>query len=126
MTDKVVVFVTCGSAEEAGKIARALVEERLAACVSISAPIRSLYRWEGKLCDDQEVLLVIKTARALFDRVRRAVEKLHSYQVPEVICLPVIDGSPNYLNWLSAAVVAEATPEAERRPVKPKVPKRKK
>lgn len=126
MTDKVVVFVTCGSAEEAEKIARALVEERLAACVNISAPIRSLYRWEGKLCDDQEVLLVIKTARALFDRVRRAVEKLHSYQVPEVICLPVIDGAPNYLNWLSAAVGGDAAPEVERRPVKPKTSKRKK
>lgn len=126
MTDKVVVFVTCGSAEEAEKIARALVEERLAACVNISAPIRSLYRWEGKLCDDKEVLLVIKTARALFDRVRRAVEKLHSYQVPEVICLPVIDGAPNYLNWLSAAVGGDAAPEVERRPVKPKASKRKK
>ncbi|MBI4466542.1 MAG: divalent-cation tolerance protein CutA [Acidobacteria bacterium] len=108
MTDKVVVFVTCGSAPEAERIARALVEERLAACVNISSPIRSVYRWEGKLNDEPEVLLVIKTARALFDRVRRAVEKLHSYQVPEVICLPVIDGAPNYLNWLSSAVATGA------------------
>ncbi len=110
MTDKVVVFVTCGSASEAGRIARALVEERLAACVSISSPIRSVYRWGGKLCDDREVLLVIKTSRDLFDPVRRAVEKLHSYQVPEVICLPVIDAAPNYLNWLTGELGGAATP----------------
>jgi periplasmic divalent cation tolerance protein len=109
MTDKVVVLVTCGSAEEAGRIAKALVEERLAACVNISSPIRSVYRWQGRVNDEAEVLLVIKTARALFDRVRRAVERLHSYQVPEVLCLPVIDGAPNYLNWLATSLgVAEA------------------
>ena len=110
MTDKVVVFVTCGSASEAGRIARALVEERLAACVSISSPLRSVYRWGGKLCDDREVLLVIKTSRDLFDRVRRAVEKLHSYQVPEVICLPVIDAAPNYLEWWSGELGGAAAP----------------
>lgn len=126
MTDKVVVFVTCGSAEEAKRIARALVEERLAACVNISSPIRSLYRWEGQVCDDQEVLLVIKTARALFDRVRRAVEKRHSYQVPEVICLPVIDGAPNYLNWLSAAVSPDTGTIPAAHPEKSKPSKRKK
>jgi periplasmic divalent cation tolerance protein len=125
MTDKVVVFVACGSAEEGRRIARALVEERLAACVNISSPMGSIYRWEERLCDDQEVLLVIKTSRLLFDRVRRAVEKLHSYQVPEVLCLPVIDGAPNYLNWLAAAVVSEGEPSPPRRrsrpqPVKPK------
>ncbi len=110
MTDKVVVFVTCGTAAEASKIARALVKQRLAACVNISSPIRSIYRWEGKLSDDREVMLVIKTARPLFDRVRRLVEKLHSYQVPEVLCLPIIDAAPNYLNWLTSAVGAEAAP----------------
>ncbi|MGH9779394.1 MAG: divalent-cation tolerance protein CutA [Candidatus Acidiferrales bacterium] len=111
MTDKVVVLVTCSSAEEAGRIARALVEERLAACVNVSSPIRSVYRWQGKLADDEEVLLVIKTTRELFDSLRRAVEKLHSYQVPEVICLPVIDGAPNYLNWIGASVAPESEPE---------------
>ena len=117
MTDKVVVFVTCGSASEAGRIARALVEERLAACVSISSSIRSVYRWGGKLCDDREVLLVIKTSRDLFDRVRRAVERMHSYQVPEVICLPVIDGAPNYLNWLAGELGGAAGPgTAPRKP----------
>ena len=111
MTDKVVILVTCGSLVEGRRIARALVKEKLAACVSVSSPIRSLYRWKGKLCDEAEVLLVIKTARQLFDRVRRTVERLHSYQVPEVICVPIIDGAPNYLNWLTASLTeATATP----------------
>ena len=123
MTDKVVVRVTCGSGEEAAHIARELVGERLAACVNIGSPIRSIYRWQGKIADDEEVLLVIKTTRALFDAVRRTVERLHSYQVPEVICLPIIDGSPNYLNWLGAAVAGEAEPVA---PAKSKPAKRRK
>lgn len=124
MTDKVVVLVTCGSAEEASRMARVLVEERVAACVNISGPIRSVYRWKRKLCDDAEVLLVIKTSRALFDRVRRTVERLHSYQVPEVLCLPVIDGAPNYLNWLSASLGGELGPRPPLRPAKPKAAKR--
>lgn len=125
MTDKIVVLVTCSSGEEASRIAQALVEERLAACVNISSPIRSVYRWQGELCDEPEVLLIIKTVRALFDSVRRTVEKLHSYQVPEVICLPIIDGAPNYLNWLGVAVTgeAESVPAA---PVKAKPAKRRK
>lgn len=119
MTDKVIVFVTCANAEEGAKIARALVTQRLAACVNISSPIRSIYRWQGKLSDDQEVLLVIKTARPLFDRVRRLVEKLHSYQVPEVVCLPIIDAAPNYLNWLTSSVRAETAPTSRAEKRKP-------
>lgn len=116
MTDKVVVLVTCPTGEEARTIARALVSEKLDACVNISSPIRSIYRWQGKLADKPEVLLVIKTSRPLFDRVRRTVEKLHSYQVPEVVCLPIIDGAPNYLSWLSSSVVAErAAPKTVRK-----------
>ncbi len=112
MTDKVVVLVTCGSNEEAERIARALVEARLAACVNILGPVRSIYRWEGKLNDDKEVLLLIKTSRSLFDQVRHAVEKAHSYEVPEVICLPIIDGAPNYLNWLTDSVSEPPQPAA--------------
>jgi periplasmic divalent cation tolerance protein len=110
MTDKVVVFVTAGSAEEGRRIGRALVEQELAACVNVTSPVRSLYHWKGQIADDEEVLLVIKTSRALFDRLRREVEKLHSYQVPEVLCLPVIDGSPNYLNWLAESIAARERP----------------
>ncbi len=112
MTDKVVVLVTCGSNEEAERIARVLVEAQLAACVNILGPVRSIYRWEGKLNDDQEVLLLIKTSRSLFDQVRRAVEKAHSYEVPEVICLPIIDGASNYLNWLTDSVGESPQPTA--------------
>lgn len=126
MTDKIVVLVTCGSPEEASRIAQALVEEKLAACVNVTSPVRSIYRWEGRVADEQEVLLVIKTARRLFDEVRRAVEKLHSYQVPEVICLPVIDGAPNYLNWLGTSLEKESTPAPGRRPARPRPVKRKK
>ncbi len=120
MTDKVVVLTTCSSAEEAGRIAQALVEKRLAGCVNVVSDIRSVYRWEGRVKDEAEILLVIKTSRNLFDQVRRAVEKLHSYQVPEVICLPVIDGAPNYLNWLSTAVAGAASAGEPRRVAKPK------
>ncbi len=129
MTDKVVVLVTCGSNEEAERIARALVEARLAACVNILGPVRSIYRWEGKLNDDQEVLLLIKTSRALFDQVRHTVEKAHSYEVPEVICLPIIDGAPNYLNWLTDSVSeppqpAPPTPKPHASRTKPATKKR--
>ena len=82
-------------------MARALIEERLAACVNRVRSVQSVYRWEGDVTEDAEVLLVVKTSRSLFPEVRRAVESLHSYHVPEVICLPIIDGSPNYLNWLA-------------------------
>lgn len=131
MTDKVVVLVTVGSAEEGRRIGRSLVEQQLAACVNITSPIRSLYRWKGRVADDQEILLVIKTSRLLFDRVRRQVEKLHSYQVPEVLCLPVIDGAPNYLNWLAESIAppAEAAPppsKATRRRPEPVKGKKKK
>ena len=125
MTDKVVVLVTCGSGKEAKRIAQALVEGRLAACVNISSPIRSVYRWRGEVCDESEVLLIIKTVRELFDAVRRTVEKLHSYQVPEIICLPIIDGAPNYLNWLGGSVSVEAEPMiVEPEPAKPRKRKR--
>jgi len=100
MTDKIVVFSTAGSAEEAEKIARRLVEERLAACVNVICEIRSFYRWQGKIEDAAEWLLVIKSSRERFDALKTLVEKLHSYDVPEVIALPVIEGARNYLNWM--------------------------
>ncbi len=95
-----VVFVTCGSEEEAVKIAHALVEEHLAACVNIVSPIRSIYRWEGKIWDEKEWLLVIKTRRQRFQEIETRVKSIHSYSVPEVISLPITDGSSPYLGWL--------------------------
>jgi len=100
MTDKIVILSTCSGQEEAGKIARLLVEERLAACVNVVPGIRSTYRWQGAVETADECLLVIKTSRALFEEVRAAIEKNHSYEVPEVIALPLVEGAPNYMNWL--------------------------
>src|SRR5438105_6557690 len=102
MTDKIVVLNTCASADEAEKIARRLVEARLAACVSVIAGARSFYRWKDAIEDASEFLLVIKTSRANFDDLRLELEKAHSYEVPEIIALPIVDGAANYLNWLDA------------------------
>lgn len=104
MTDKIVVLTTCASAEEAEKIARGLVEKRLAACVNVLGGARSFYRWQGVLEDAAEHLLLIKSKRELFPRLRAALETLHSYQVPEIVVLPIIDGSGSYLAWLEAQV----------------------
>jgi periplasmic divalent cation tolerance protein len=106
MTDKIVVFSTASTPKEAETIARRLVEERLAACVSIVREIRSFYRWQGKVEDAGEFLLVIKSSRNRFEALRAAIEKLHSYEVPEVIALPVVDGSENYLNWMESELGA--------------------
>jgi periplasmic divalent cation tolerance protein len=106
MTDKIVVFSTASSAEEAGKIARGLVDERLAACVSVMPGLRSYYRWQGKVEDSAEFLLVIKSTRNRFEALRTLLEKLHSYDVPEVIAMPVVDGAPNYLNWMDTELGA--------------------
>jgi len=100
MTDKIVVLSTCSTPEEAARIARKLIEERLAACVNVAARVRSFYRWKGAIEETDECLLVIKSSRDLFDRLRLELEKAHTYEVPEVVAVPVVDGSPNYLNWV--------------------------
>jgi periplasmic divalent cation tolerance protein len=107
MTDKIVVFSTCSTAEEAERIARKLVEERLAACVNVVDKVRSFYRWDGKIEESAELLLIIKTSRDLFDRLRIQLESVHTYEVPEIVALSVLDGSPNYLNWLSREIRAD-------------------
>jgi len=106
MTDKIVVFSTASSAEEAEKIARGLVNERLAACVNVVPAVRSFYRWHGKIEDSAEFLLVIKSSKAHFDALRKSLEKLHSYEVPEVIAMPVVDGAITYLNWMDGELGA--------------------
>ncbi|MBM4255264.1 MAG: divalent-cation tolerance protein CutA [Deltaproteobacteria bacterium] len=100
MTDAILILVTAGSESEAEKIAQTLVEEWLAACVNIVNPIRSIYRWEGKVQDDHEWLLVIKTQHSHFAAVDAHVRTLHSYQVPEVIALPIVEGSEKYVGWI--------------------------
>jgi len=104
MTDKIIVLTTCGSAGEAEKIARGLVEERLAACVNIVSGLRSIYRWKGKVEDAGEWLLVVKSRRDLFPAVREAIGRLHSYELPECIALPVADGSETYLAWIDSEI----------------------
>jgi periplasmic divalent cation tolerance protein len=105
MTDKVLVLVTCGSRKEARKIARALVGQRLAACVSeIGVPVASTYRWNGKIESANEFLLLIKTTKKRFAAVRDAVRELHSYEVPEIIALPIAAGSRDYLGWIADSV----------------------
>lgn len=100
MSDSIVVLVTCGSEEEALEIAKALVEAHLAPCVNLVAPIRSIYRWEGKICDEKEWLLIIKTKKQKFEELEKKVKSLHSYSVPEIIGLPITEGSLAYLNWI--------------------------
>jgi periplasmic divalent cation tolerance protein len=101
MTDKIVVLSTCASVEEAQRVARALVEKRLAACVNVLPGVRSVYHWKDAIEDEEEVLLLIKTNRALLEELRGEIERLHSYEVPEVIALAVVDGSERYLAWMN-------------------------
>ncbi len=107
MTDKIVVLSTCSAAEEARKLARYLIEQRLAACVNVIRAVDSFYRWQGKVQEDAEFLLVVKTSRELFSKLRSEWEKLHSYEIPELIALPIVDGSPNYLNWMAGELGVE-------------------
>jgi periplasmic divalent cation tolerance protein len=104
MTDKIVVFSTCGSEAEAEKVARGLVEKRVAACVNIVPAVRSFYRWQGAIEDAGEWLLIIKSSRPRFEDLRAELERLHSYEVAEVVALPIVEGSLNYLNWLEAEI----------------------
>lgn len=103
MTDFIVVLVTTPSKEEAERIAQALVEEHLAACVNIVSPVQSIYRWEGKVQNEIELLLVIKTRQAVFEDVSQRVRALHSYQNPEIVALPISAGSTSYFDWLRQA-----------------------
>jgi periplasmic divalent cation tolerance protein len=104
-----VCLVTTPSEEAAAKIARALVEESLAACVNIVPAVRSIYRWQGKIEDDAEALMVIKTRRARFPALEARVRELHSYTTPEIIALPLDAGSEPYLSWLATETRSDAT-----------------
>ena len=104
-TEFVVVLVTTGSAEEARRIGRTLVEEGLAGCVNVVGAIRSIYRWQGAVEEADEHLLVIKSRAADLPALGERIRALHSYDVPEVLALPVADGSAEYLAWLATATV---------------------
>lgn len=104
MSELVVVLMTAGSQDEAERIAQALVSEMLAACVNMVPGITSVYRWEGEVHRDSEWLLVAKSRRDVLDDLIRRVQALHSYDLPEVIALPLIGGSEAYLRWVNQAV----------------------
>jgi periplasmic divalent cation tolerance protein len=105
MTDKIVVLVTCASAKEARRIADLVVKRRLAACVNIlEIPVRSVYRWKQRVESARELLLVMKSSRRRFDELQRAIESVHSYEVPEIIAVPIQGGSRKYLGWLSESL----------------------
>ncbi len=109
MTDKIVVLSTCASEQEAEKLARSLIEERVAACVNVIPGIRSYYRWKGTIETGDEYLLLIKSSRDRLAALRTSLEKEHSYEVPEVLALPVVEGSPNYLSWLQTCLEGEGS-----------------
>lgn len=97
----IIIFITASSEEEAQKIAIALVNEKLVACVNIIPGIRSIYWWEDKVCQEDEVMLIAKSTQSLFPSIMNRVKSLHSYQVPEIISFPISEGLPEYLNWIS-------------------------
>jgi periplasmic divalent cation tolerance protein len=108
MEEFIVVYVTAGSAEEGERLAHALVDERLAACVNRIKAVESTYRWQGKVEKSDEELLIIKSRRDLFPALEKRVRELHSYAVPEIIALPILAGSAVYLDWLRDQVAPVA------------------
>lgn len=108
MTDKIVVLTTCDSKKRADKLARHLVKQRVAACVNVLPKVRSIYRWKEEVEEASEWMLIIKTRRDLFAALRTEIQKLHTYEVPELIALPIVDGSEAYLAWFDAQLTAKA------------------
>jgi periplasmic divalent cation tolerance protein len=104
MSGHAVVLSTVGTEDEASRIARALVERRLAACVNVVPGVRSTYRWQGAVRTDAEWLLVVKTRRDRFDEVRAAIRELHAYEVPEIVMLDIAEGDAAYLEWIDASL----------------------
>ena len=104
MTDKIIVFVTCQSKEQAETIAQTVVTEKLAACVNVLPGIRSCYIWERQLTWSDEVLLLIKTTRGRFDQLQDRIKALHSYLVPEIVAVPIEDAFDKYIAWIDTSV----------------------
>ena len=105
MTDKIIVFVTCESKEQAETIAGTVVSEKLAACVNILPGIRSCYVWKGQLTWSEEVLLLIKTAESRFVQLQDRVKALHSYDVPEIVSVTIEDASQVYVSWIESSIL---------------------
>ena len=110
MTDKIVVLCTCASVEEARRIAGELVGSRLAACVQLLPGMRSIYHWKGAMEESEEVLMTIKSEERLFGALSAAIARLHSYEVPEIVALPIVEASASYLAWMNGEL-AKAGPQ---------------
>ncbi len=102
MFNEVVIFITTSSKEEAQRIGDELVKTNLVACVNIVSPVQSIFRWKGQFCKEDEILMVLKSVTKNLDSIIARVKSLHSYEVPEIIALPIIGGSEEYLNWVRA------------------------
>lgn len=99
-----IVLTTCGDIQQATQIAETLVGEALAACVNIVPAVRSVYRWQDKIQVDEEVLLVIKSARGLYRAIEQRINELHSYELPEIVAVPIVTGANKYLQWINEQV----------------------
>ena len=110
-----VIVTSVGTEQQAVEISEELVARRLATCINIVPCLRSIYRWKGKVCEDTEYLLIIKTRRALFETVSDAIRELHSYELPEVLEFPIASAEPNFQRWVveMATGVADPDPEQE-------------
>ena len=100
-TDAIVVMTTLASTDDAVKLVQTLLERRLVACGSVLPGVRSLYRWQGKVADEQEVVVLLKTRSARLETLKLAFEELHPYKVPELLALPVTEGNAKYLEWIN-------------------------
>jgi periplasmic divalent cation tolerance protein len=100
MTDKIAVLCTCASDDEARRIASALISSRLAACVNLLPAVQSIYHWKGAVEEGTETLMIIKSALGLFERLRDEIIRLHSYETPEIIAVPIVEGAAGYLAWM--------------------------
>jgi len=105
-----IVFVMAASEAEASTIARTLVEERLAACVNLIAPVRSIYRWRGAIEESSECLLLIKTGTRHYAKLERRIMQMHSYKVPEIVAVPLVQGSRDYLKWIADSTKPQTAP----------------
>lgn len=98
--EPIIIYCTVPDKNEAKEIAKTLVQKKLAACVSIVDKLNSVFSWDGKICEETEFLLMIKTSRELFGRIKPLIEEMHMYNIPEIIAIPIIAGSEDYINWI--------------------------
>jgi len=107
--DEVVVFISCASEKEAENIARILLKEQLAACINMLPAITSFFSWQGKVQREKEVLMIVKSLKSVFNDLEKTVKKHHSYEIPEIIVLPITDGAKDYLDWIRESTRSDKT-----------------